>query len=717
MKWQTLLLFALLSVLTPAGAAEQEKKSAPKQDSEGEVQLARPSAAQYAYHELERIMFIHLHPGTWHGVEYDDGKTDLNEINPTRLNTDQWCEAAKSWGAGQILYVAKHCGGFCWWPTDATEYSIKNTPYKDGQGDVLREITDSCKKHGLKFGVYVYPGDPAWGAGIGTGGITADPARQAEYSKVLRQQLTETWTQYGPIHEAWFDGSCKVAVADLVEEHLPDTVILQSPQANIRWVGNEAGLAPYPAWNSLRSADLKTGLSTAAHGNPDGDAWAPLECDVPLYNHKWLWSPANERLRRSVNELVNIYYKSVGRGAVMLLNATPNTDGLIPEGDMQRYREFGEELARRFANPLGQTNGQTNGQGALHTIQFDRPTAINQFTIMEDYRQGERIRAYVVEVRTAAGQWETVNTGSSVGRKRIVMFEPVEATKVALRITKSIGEPLVRDFKVYFIPGDNAFLYEGPAPRNAISTGAKATASDEHSATFSAARICDGNPSTRWATGSKWGTPEAMKAPFASWSELDLGEEKTADSTAVIEGWDRSREFQIEYRSSKDQPWKVALRGTTLGAKYHKTFPQATGRYWRLNILKSLDSPTIWEWQLFDSQQSGKWQNCGTVEPGEFENGVAQIDVDLRPYITQPGQFLVRLDDLGQSDIDLQSIELLYNGREVIEGMLSPIKEDELYNINRTAAVVDQSKITLKLKLRTATPEKAKVGISIKRAF
>jgi len=675
--------------------------------------LARPTNAQYRYHELERIMFIHFHPGTWHGLEYDNGKTDLREINPTKLDTDQWCEAAKSWGAKQILYVAKHCGGFCWWQTDTTEYSIKNTPYKDGRGDVLREITDSCRKYGLKFGVYVYPGDPAWAAGIGTGGITADPAKQEAYNEVLRQQLTETWTRYGEIFEAWFDGSCKVPIADLVETHLSEAVILQSPQANIRWVGNEAGLAPYPAWNSLSSKDLATGVSTSLHGNPDGDAWAPLECDVPLYDHAWLWSKEKEKLRRSLNELLNIYYKSVGRGAVMLLNATPNTDGLIPEGDLARYRELGEELDRRFAHPIG----ETAGQGALHTIQFERPTEINQFLIMEDFRYGERVRGFVVEARTTAGQWETLNTGSSVGRKRIVVFDPVEATKVALRITESVGKPLVRDFKVYFVPGDNEFLYEPPTLQKAISTGASATASDEHSEPFLAGRICDGNRSTRWATGSKWGTPEAMTPPYAAWIELDLGEERTADAMAVAEGWNRTRRFRVEYRSGTDDEWKTALSGTTLGAKYHRKFPAVAGRFWRLNILESLDSPTIWEWQLFDTREADKWQKCGSVGPDRFDNGVARIDVDLRPHITKPGQFLVRLDDLGESSVDLQGIQLLYNRREVLAGLLSPIEDGELYNINRTAAVVEQSEITLRLTLRTDKPRGVRLEICIKRAF
>lgn len=221
--------------------------------------LARPTESQYAYQELERILFIHCSPATWRGIEHDDGKTNIREINPTKLDVNQWCEAAKSWDARMILYVAKHVGGFCWWQTDTTEYSIKNTPYKNGKGDVLKDISDACRKHGLKFGVYVYSGDPAWGAGVGSGGRTEDPSKQEAYNKVLRQQLTEAWTRYGEINEVWFDGSCSIPIEDLVKKHLSGAVIMQSPYATIRYVGNERGLAPYPAWNTLKSEDLKTG--------------------------------------------------------------------------------------------------------------------------------------------------------------------------------------------------------------------------------------------------------------------------------------------------------------------------------------------------------------------------------------------------------------------------------------------------------------------------
>ncbi|MCK5806700.1 MAG: hypothetical protein KAI66_27975, partial [Lentisphaeria bacterium] len=223
--------------------------------------------------------------------------------------------------------------------------------------------------------------------------------------------------------------------------------------------------------------------------------------------------------------------------------------------------------------------------------------------------------------------------------------------------------------------------------------------------------------STRWAAGSKWGTPEAMKAPFASWIELDLGEDRSVDSTAVAEGWDRTRAFRIECRSRPEDEWQVALVGTTLGGDYHNDFPKVTGRYWRLNILEASTEPSIWEWQLFNSQESGEWRKCVEVGPDAFQGNTAELEIDLRPFITQPGQFLVRCDNQGDSDCTLEDIKLLYNGREVLEGMLSTVKAGELYNINRTAAVVPESRIVLKVRFKT---DKLRVGameVLVQRAF
>jgi len=410
-------------------------------------QLAKPSPQQYAWQEQGRIMFVALDPCTWQGREYDNHSIPLSRINPTKLNTDQWCSVAKSWGAKEILFVAKHTGGFCWWQTHATDYGIRNTPWKDGNGDVLAELSKSCKKFGLNLGVYIYPGDESWGAGIGSGGRTKDASKQEAYNKVYRQELTEVLTKYGDITEVWFDGSCIINVKDILAKYAKHAVIFQGPQATLRWVGNEDGIAPYPAWNSLSSADLKTGVSTAVQGNPDGNAWAPLECDLPLYNHYWFWSAANEKKRISLGDLMNVYYKSVGRGSVMLLNSTPDTTGLIPEGDALAYSEFGKEIERRFEHPLASVTNKNNN---FAEINFQSPTTINHAVIMEDYRNGERIRAYIVE-GLVNGHWEKLSDGSSVGRKKIDWFDNVSVSKVRIRITKSVGKALIRSFSVYKI--------------------------------------------------------------------------------------------------------------------------------------------------------------------------------------------------------------------------------------------------------------------------
>lgn len=535
--------------------------------------LARPSAAQYAYHEQERIQFLCLDPCTWQGREYDDHSTELSEMKLPKLDVDQWCEAAKSWGAKELLLVAKHTGGFCWWPTATTEYCVRNIAWRNGKGDLVAEVADACRRRGLKLGMYIYPGDDQWGAHIGSGGRTEDPAKQVEYDEVLRTQWTEVLSRHADVLiELWFDGSCCVPLADVFEKYVGDRVVyLQGPHATLRWVGTESGVAPYPAWNTLSSEDLATGVATAVHSDPDGDAWAPLECDTTLYDHHWFWSAEKEKKRKSLEHLVRLYYRSVGHGATLLLNGTPNTDGLIPSGDVARYRELGEELDRRFRNPLG----RTEGRGPVHTIRFDEPTVIDQFQIMEDYREGHRIRGFVVEARKKSGEWVEVNRGTAVGRKRIVVFEPLEVTALSLRITKHVLEPIVREFAAYSVGGDNRFLYEPVSP----STG---------------------------------------------------------------------------------EPWRSA---------------------------------------------------------GSIPSGVATSTVDLSPHIRRPGQYVVRLDAADGSPVEVESIEALYDGRAVHEGALSAIARNELYLLNRQAQVVEESRIELRLRLRTGNDRSPAVELSIRPAL
>ena len=408
-----------------------------------------PTPEQIAWHEMEIEMFLAIDPCTWQGREYDNHSTPLSDINPAKLDTDQWCETALSFGAKQILFVAKHTGGFCWWQTETSDYSIKNTPYKDGKGDVLAELAESCRAHGLKLGVYIYPGDDQWGAGIGSGGKTKDPAKQEAYNHVLREQWTEVLTRYGDVAEVWFDGSCVIEVGDILKNYAPHAMVFQGPHATLRWPGNEKGIAPYPTWQTVSKEDAATGVSTGRHSDPDGDVWLPMEMDTTLLDHKWFWGPDTDHMMKSVDHLMDIYYKSVGRGCVLLLNATPDTTGRIPEAHVQRYREFGEAIRRICENP----RGETSGRGKTIEMLCDAPAPVNHAVIMEDIRHGQIVRAYVVE-GLFDGAWRPVTEGTSVGYKHIDVFDTVRVSGLRLRVTESAGEPVITRFAAYEVTGE-----------------------------------------------------------------------------------------------------------------------------------------------------------------------------------------------------------------------------------------------------------------------
>ena len=279
---------------------------------------------------------------------------------------------------------------------------------------------------------------------------------QEAYNKIFRQQLTEVLTNYGPMLEVWFDGNCIVDIDDILEKHASQSVIFQSKKASIRWPGSESGMLAYPAWNSLSSKDLNSGISTQYNDDPDGDAWAPLEADAPLYNHNWFWNPTNEKKRKSLQNLIDMYYKSVGYGGVMLLNASLDTTGKITIGDKNAYRALGETIQQRFSNPIKQLD---NKKGNVFTISFDKATAVNHIVIEEDYRYGHRIRKYTLHGKIN-NKWEIITQGSSVGRKKIDAFATQNITELKLTIDTYVNTPLIRSLKVYNV---NNYIHN-PAP-------------------------------------------------------------------------------------------------------------------------------------------------------------------------------------------------------------------------------------------------------------
>ena len=387
-------------------------------------------------------MFVHFAPNTYQDRESDNLSTPLSQINPTLLNTDQWAETAVSMGARYVVFVAKHAGGFCMWQTKTTDYGIAQTPWRGGKGDVVAEISASCRKHGLKFGVYCSPRDDHFGAGVGA--ICKTPETQARYNKIYREQLTELFTRYGELVEIWFDGSTVTPVADLIQRYQPNAMVFQGQSATIRWVGNEQGFAPYPCWNGIDASLAKLGTATALDSDPNGSVWLPSEVDVSIRRPDWFWSTTNADKVLTTEQLLSIYYRSVGRGAQLLLNIPPNREGLMDAKDRASAAGLGQRLKQRFGSPLG----STQGSGTELVLHLPHAQRIDTVILQENIALGERVRAFTLEGR-GNGQWVNLGTGTAIGHKRIqpVPAQLVEA--VRLRVTQCAAEPSIGSLQVF----------------------------------------------------------------------------------------------------------------------------------------------------------------------------------------------------------------------------------------------------------------------------
>lgn len=414
--------------------------------AQGKVEsLALPSSIQLAWQDMELTTFIHFGPATWQNQEYDDLNTPLSRINPVQLDTDEWAKVARSYGSKMIIMVAKHTGGFCWWPTTTTDYNISHTPWKEGKGDLIKDLSKSCKKYGLKFGIYLSPEDQY--LKVGMGGTARNPEFQATYEKIYRKQLTELLTQYGDISEIWVDGSLVFDISDLIARHAPRAVVLQSSAASIRWVGNEMGFAPYPAWNSVSKEDARSGNTTASNGTPWGTTWLPLEVDVSIRRPNWFWRTNNEDRVLTLEELLQIYYASVGRGTVFLTNLCPDTLGCIPAKDAAVLKAFGTELKQRFGKPLA----ETKGEGEILLLNMKKTKIVDHVVLMEDIKYGERIRKFVLEGKQG-DVWMPLFDGISIGHKLIIQLpSALQLSHIRLRITDAVGTPKIRSMKAFFV--------------------------------------------------------------------------------------------------------------------------------------------------------------------------------------------------------------------------------------------------------------------------
>ncbi|MFZ1936684.1 MAG: alpha-L-fucosidase [Thermoguttaceae bacterium] len=419
--------------------------------------MPAPTSAQRKWQDMAFGMFFHWAPNVYQGGESDNLSTPREKINPDRFNADRWVDVAKAAHARYIIFVAKHVGGYCCWQTKTTDYSLTTSPWKAGKGDMVGELAKACAARGIRFGVYLSPADGMHG--VGTGGNAGSAEKQERYNDLYRRQLSEILGHYGPIVEIWFDSGNVVPVNDLLDRLSPGVVTFQGRRGGgSRWIGNEEGFAPYPCWNTIA---WKPGdVPMWGGGSPNGNLWCPAECDVSIIRPRWFWSRGCEGAILSRDALLEVYYLSIGRGANLLLNVTPDDHGEVPAVQMKRLTEFGAEIQARFAKPL-QT---TNGQGDNIAMDLRGLQTIDHVLLREDTRGGERVRRFSVEGRRSDGKWVTLVRGTQIGNRQFIPLSPVAVTAVRLMVKEAVAPVMIREFSVFHVAR--------PAPPASTATGA-----------------------------------------------------------------------------------------------------------------------------------------------------------------------------------------------------------------------------------------------------
>lgn len=486
-----LAVFLLSSLfLSSAAQAEHPGHSEHPKKSEPQRTLATPSAAQLEFSDYELGAFFHIGLNTFTGQEHGDGKEPASKFNPTALDTEQWVLAAKKLGAKYAIMCARHEGGFCLWPTKTTDYSIKNSPYKDGKGDIVREFVDACRKHGIKPCLYHPPyydshhvfkpdDEISWGKvwDALTRKYLADEKVLEEFTKMQVTQIKELMTNYGPITYMWFDHwGCPGPGAREFHKKITETVHKFQPNCLVMGYqtatpGNETGHVVYPMWNAVDTKDGtpwtrpkaptteevkpdKYGLlETTVHtGSPYGKYWRLRECPTNNAFAKGGWFWHGRHKVRPLKDHVELYYRTVGLGSNLLINLPPDKRGLVPDDFANAANKMRLEIERRFANPIA----QTKGRGNIVELKLPAETEINHVVTMENIANGQKVISYVIEAKID-GQWQKVVENQTIGHKKIDTFAPVKASAVRFRCIESAAKPVeIRSLKVYNVTEPSA---------------------------------------------------------------------------------------------------------------------------------------------------------------------------------------------------------------------------------------------------------------------
>lgn len=396
-----------------------------------------PTRAQLEWQKDEIALFLHFGVNTFTDREWGDGKEDPAIFNPTKLDTRQWARTAKAAGAKAMILTAKHHDGFCLWPTKTTTHSVASSPFRGGKGDVVREFVDACREFNLKAGLYLSPWDR-------NASVYGDSPK---YNEFYWTQLTELLTQYGRIDEVWFDGANgegpngKKQTYDwpntwaLVRKLQPEAVMFSDAGPDVRWIGNENGVAGETNWSTVDPAVVPVpGVSGPAvmkmlrEGDPNGSVWRPGETDVSI-RPGWFYHQTDDAKVRSVDNLVNLYFTSVGRNSKLLLNVPPTKDGLLHDVDVERLTAMRAKLDAMFRLNLG-------GTGTLKEA-----VTASVADLREDIATGQAVAGYRLEGSLDGETWQLLSKGTTIGYRKLDRFTPTTIRHARLTITDSVATP------------------------------------------------------------------------------------------------------------------------------------------------------------------------------------------------------------------------------------------------------------------------------------
>ncbi len=443
---------------------------------------ALPSDAQLKWQKMETNMFIHFGPNTFTSAEWGDGTESADVFAPSDLDCRQWASTAKAAGMKGIIITAKHHDGFCLWPNPVSGHTVAQSSWRDGKGDVLKELSEACREYGLEFGVYVSPwdrNDPHYGTD--------------EYNDVFRRTLEDVLGRYGEVFEQWFDGACgegpngKVQVYDwnlfnnTVYKMQPDAVIFSDIGPGCRWVGNEYGSAGSTCWGTINVSWLSQGgnidRGILNSGEMNGEKWVPAETDVSI-RPGWFWRESENSRLKSLGNLMKIYYESVGRNSLLLLNVPPDTRGHIYEADSLRLMAFRAALdyvlSIDYAEGAMISASDVRGDSDMFspanlldedydsywavddgittpsvTLEFDSPRTFNRVMLQEYIPLGQRVYSFTVEAMSEDGQWTEIARETTIGYKRIVLVPQTTAVALRVNITGSLACPVLNRLALY----------------------------------------------------------------------------------------------------------------------------------------------------------------------------------------------------------------------------------------------------------------------------